>query len=160
MACELWSKAPQSGVKFCIYVGDDDSTTLADIKNKVPYSVEKWSDIVHAKRSLNYRLYNLRDHFKGSNCSVLSPKVINYLTKIFSYCINENVGDSNSLKKDIKNIVPHAFGDHICCDNAWCGYKQNPAAYKHTELPYGKDLLGESLKKALLIFWMSIQLTL
>ena len=34
VACELWSKAPQSGVKFSIYVGDDDSTTLADIKNK------------------------------------------------------------------------------------------------------------------------------
>ena len=39
VACELWRKAPQSGVKFSIYVGDDDSTTLADIKNKVPYGV-------------------------------------------------------------------------------------------------------------------------
>ena len=149
VACELWSKAPQSGVKFSIYVGDDDSTTLADIKNKVPYGVEKWSDIVHTKRSLNSRLYKLRERFKGPNCSVLSPKVINYLTKCFSYCINQNVGDSNSLKKGLKNIVPHAFGDHSCCDNAWCGYKQNPAAYKHTELPYGKDLFGDSLKKAL-----------
>ncbi|XP_068701266.1 uncharacterized protein [Montipora foliosa] len=150
VACELWSKAPKSGVKFSIYVGDDDSTTLADIKNKIPYGVEKWSDIVHAKRSLNSRLYNLRDRFKGSNCSVLSPKVINYLTKCFSYCINQNVGDSNSLKKGLKNIVPHAFGDHTCCDNSWCGYKQNPAAYKHTDLPYGKDLFGDSLKKALI----------
>ncbi|XP_068739280.1 uncharacterized protein [Montipora capricornis] len=143
VACELWSKAPKSGVKFSIYVGDDDSTTLADIKNKVPYGVEKWSHIVHAKRSLNSRLYNLRDRFKGSNCSVLSPKVINYVTKCFSYCINQNVGDSNSLKKGLKNIVPHAFGDHTCCDNSWCGYKQNPAAYKHTDLPYGKDLFGD-----------------
>ena len=118
LACELWSKAPQSGVQFSIYVGDDDSTTLADIKNKVPYGVEKWSDIVHTKRSLNSRLYKLRERFKGPNCSVLSPKVINYLTKCFSYCSNQNVGDSNSLKKGLKNIVPHAFGDHSCCDNA------------------------------------------
>ena len=36
MACELWSKAPKSGVKFSIYVGDDDSTTLADKKTKPP----------------------------------------------------------------------------------------------------------------------------
>ena len=42
------------------------------------------------------------------------------------------VGDSNSLKKGLKNIVPHVFGDHICCDNAWCGYEQNPATYKQT----------------------------
>ena len=86
VACELWSKAPQSGIKFSVYVGDDDSTTLATIKNKVPYGVEKWSDIVHVKRSLNTRLhvYNLKDRFKGSDCSILSAKVINYLTKCFS----------------------------------------------------------------------------
>ena len=40
VACELWRKAPQSGVKFSIYVGDDDSATLADIKNKVPYGAK------------------------------------------------------------------------------------------------------------------------
>ena len=36
VACELWSKAPKSGVKFSIYVGDDDSTTLADMKKQNP----------------------------------------------------------------------------------------------------------------------------
>ena len=149
VACELWSNAPQSGVKFSVFVGDDDSTTLADIRNKVPYGVEKWSDIVHVKRSLNTRLYNLKDRFKGSNCSILSPKVINYLTKCFSYCINKNVGDSESLKQGLKNIIPHAFGEHTCCNISWCGYKQNPAGYKHTDLPHGKDLFGDSLKKAL-----------
>ena len=147
VACELWSKAPQSGIKFSVYVGDDDSTTLATIKNNVPYGVEKWSDIVHVKRSLNTRLY--KDRFKGSNCSILSAKVINYLTKCLSYCIIQNVGDSESLKKGLKNIIPHAFGEHTCCDISWCGYKQNPAGYKHTDLPNGKDLFGDSLKKAL-----------
>ena len=33
VACELWSKVLQSGVKFSIYVGDDDSTILADKKS-------------------------------------------------------------------------------------------------------------------------------
>ena len=149
VACELWRKAPQSGVKFSIYVGDDDSTTLADIKNKVPCGVEKWSDVVHARRSLNTRLYNLRDLFKGSNCSILSPKVINYITKCFSFCVSQNMGDPESLKQGLKNIIPHAFGEHTCCNVSWCGFKQNPVAYKHTDLPNGKDLFGDSLKKAL-----------
>lgn len=149
VACELWSKAPESGVKFSIFVGDDDSTTLADIKNKVPYGVEKWSDVVHAKRSLNSRLYNLKDRFKSSNCSILSQKVINYLTKCFSYCVSQHAGDSKSLKQGLKSIIPHAFGDHISCDISWCGYRQNPTTYKHTDLPNGKDLSGEPLKKAL-----------
>ena len=58
VACELWSKASQSWVKFSIYVGNDDSTTLADLKSKVPY------DVVHVKRSLNSKLFNLKDHLK------------------------------------------------------------------------------------------------
>ena len=100
MACELWSKAPKSGVQFSIYVGDDDSTTLANIKNKTPYGVEKWSDIVLAKRSLNSRLYNLRDRFKGSNCSVLSPK---------------DPGDSTEFSKERpqKHCSTHIWGPHL-----------------------------------------------
>ena len=112
-------------------------------KNKVPYGVEKWSDVVHAKRSLNTRLYSLRDHFIGSNCSV------NYITKCFSFCGSQNVGDPESLKQGLKNIIPHAFGEHTCCNVSWCGFKQNPVAYKHTDLPNGKNLSGDSLKKAL-----------
>ena len=47
VACELWRSAPKAGVKFSTYVGDDNSTTLADIHAKVPYDVQKWSDTVH-----------------------------------------------------------------------------------------------------------------
>ena len=61
MACQLRSKAPQSGVKFSISLGDDDST---DIKTKSPMVLKKWSDIVHTKQALNSRLYKV----KGSNC--------------------------------------------------------------------------------------------
>ena len=32
----LWRSAPKAGVEFSTYVGDDDSTTLADIHAKVP----------------------------------------------------------------------------------------------------------------------------
>ena len=111
--------------------------------------MEKWSDVVHAKRSLNSRLFNLKDRFKSSNCSILSQKVINYLTKCFSYCVSQHAGDSKSLKQGLKSIIPHAFSEHISCDISWCGYKQNPTTYKHTDLPNGKDLYGKPLKKAL-----------
>ena len=94
VACELWRKAPQSGVKFSIYVGDDDSTTLADIKNKVPRGVEKWSDVGHAKKSLNTRLYNLRDCFKGLNCSILSSKVLNITSLSASVFVSAKCGRS------------------------------------------------------------------
>ena len=43
VACELWGSAPEEGFKFSSYVGDNDSTTLADIHAKVPYDVQEWS---------------------------------------------------------------------------------------------------------------------
>ena len=46
-------------------------------------------------------------------------------------------------------IVPHAFGDHTKCSQSWCRWKQDAALFKHSYLPYGKDLHGEELKNAL-----------
>ena len=44
---------------FSSYVGDDDSTTLAELVKQTPYKLQKYSDIIHIKRSLSTRLYNL-----------------------------------------------------------------------------------------------------
>ena len=46
-AVDLWTNALDSGTQVSTYVGDDDSTTIADILNKVSYKVEKWSDTIH-----------------------------------------------------------------------------------------------------------------
>ena len=68
---------------------------------------------------------------------------------MLQFLCQPNVGDPESLKQGLKNIIPHAFGEHTCCNVSWCGFKQNPVAYKHTDLPNSKDLFGDSLKKAL-----------
>ena len=52
VACELWSKATQSGVKFLVYVGDDDSTTLADIKKTKSPTVSRNGLILFMPRDL------------------------------------------------------------------------------------------------------------
>ena len=69
--------------------------------------------------------------------------------RVLQFLCQPNVGDPESLKQGLKNIIPHAFGEHTCCNVSWCGFKQNPVAYKHTDLPNGKDLFGDSLKIAL-----------
>ena len=149
-AVELFNNASKHGIKYSTYTGDDDSTTECYIHQQVPYGVEKFSDI-HIKRSLTTRLYNLSKAVKFINCSPLSSKVIEYLVKCFSIAINQNKGDSKSMQSSLKCIVPHAFGDHSCCNGSWCAWKSNPANYKHTSLPYGKDLHGQPLKSALLL---------
>ena len=149
VACDLFKAAPENQVKYSAYIGDDDSTTLAELVKTTPYKLQKFSDIIHIKRSLSTRLYNLSQRAKFQNCSVLSQKVINYLLKCFSYCVNQNKNDTSALSTAISAIVPHAFGDHKECDTSWCRYNQDPAGYTHRELPYGKNLHGEQLRQAL-----------
>ena len=149
VACQLFQHAPTRGIKYDKYIGDDDSTTLAQLKSKVPYGLEKISDFIHTKRSLSTRLYNLSQRQKFDNSSILSQKVINYLVKCFSYCVHQNRNCPQELSREIKSIVPHAFGNHEQCSSTWCRYKQDPVNYMHNELPHGKDLHGASLKQAL-----------
>ena len=149
VAVELWTNALDSGTHFSTYVGVDDSTTIADILNKVPYKVEKWSDTIHTKRSLTTLLYNLKDRFKNPKCPTLSNRVIRYYAKCSSYAVTQNAGNPELLKSEINSIVPHSFGEHSSCNIYWCGFKKCHEGYKHTELPNGKSLHGEPLKNAL-----------
>ena len=131
-----------------MFIGDDDCSTLSKIREEVVYHVEKWSDTVHAKRTLINHLHKLKTEksFPRGE-SVLSNKVIDYLGKCFSYSVAQNAGNTDGLQKAL--IVPLAFGNHEHCLQSWCGYKQDPASYKHRDLPFGKDLVGESLKNPL-----------
>ena len=99
------------------------------------------------KNGVKYNIYTAEKTFPG--CSQLSAKVIGYLGKCFGYCVAQNKNNRQSLKSSIQNIVPHAFGKHQHCDDKWCHYKQNPESYKHNELPFGSDLHGDELEKAL-----------
>ena len=149
VAVDLFQRATHSGVKFSIYTGDDDTTTQSHIREKVPYEVEKQSDTIHTKRSLISKLYALKSNQKFPGCSVLSVKVIGYLGNCFGYCVAQNKGNAESLQANTRNIVPHAFGKHGNCNESWCRYKKDPVNYKHNELPFGKDLHGDALEKAL-----------
>ena len=136
-----------------MFIGDDDSSTIAKIREEVDYNVEKWSDTTHATRTLVSHLHKISA--QKQSCpgeSPLSPKVIEYFKKCFSYCLNQNKGDPQKLKISLAAIVPHVFGDHRQCkDNnlSWCMWHKNPENYKHKDLPHGTDLEGENLKKVL-----------
>ena len=72
-AVELFNNGPKHNVKYSTCTGDDDSTTKALICENVCYKVEKLSDIVHMKRSLTTRLYNLKHNARLPDSSTL-PK--------------------------------------------------------------------------------------
>ena len=149
----LFKDAPNHGVKYSVFIGDDDSSTIAKIHEKVAYGVEKWSDSTHATRTLVSHLHKTRSeksNFPGE--SVLSQKVIDYFQKCFSYCLNQNKGNPEKMRTSLIALVPHACGDHKKCEEKklnWCKWLQNPDTFSHNDLPNGKDLKGENLKENL-----------
>ncbi|XP_044167665.1 uncharacterized protein LOC114976984 [Acropora millepora] len=129
-----------------ILVGDDDSATIKRVKEQVAHHVEKWSDINHAKKSFTSHLYAIQSQFKGQ----LSAKVIEYFSKCFGYALVQNRNNTEGLKKNLKAIVPHAFGKHDQhCSISWCGFLKDPLSFRHSSLPHGKDLHGEKLEEEL-----------
>ena len=113
------------------------------MRQNVEHEVEKWSDVVHAKRSFGSSLYSIKTQNKSQ-----TDMVIRYFQRCFGYALKQNKDDEEGVRSGLKSIVPHAYGDHSSCGN-WCGYLKNPASYKHRGLPHGKDLTDRGLRQSL-----------
>ena len=97
----------------------------------------------HATRTLGSRLYSAQ---KTVKC--LTSVVINYILKLFSYCISQNRSKPQKVKDGLQSLVCHTFGKHDKCDPSWCGAHRDPANYKFKDLPRGKPLADENLRAA------------
>ncbi|VDH96628.1 Hypothetical predicted protein [Mytilus galloprovincialis] len=129
LAVQMVKEIQKTGCEVSSITMDDDSTTIARLRKE-----EK--SVARSHRTTG----------KAQKCSM---NVVNYLTKDFSYALSQNKGNPENLRKVLKSIIPHAFGDHILCDKTWCQYHKNPDTYKHKSLPYGKNLTGEELRNEL-----------
>jgi DNA polymerase III epsilon subunit-like protein len=128
-------------VQVGVLIMDDDTTTASKLRETLNHSFVKWSDMNHTRKHLGNSLYALQ---KKHKC--LTTKVIQYIQKCFSYAVAQNKNNSEGLAKALNQIVPHAFGLHENCNDTWCGYINDPEKYKHSSLPYGRDLVGEELR--------------
>lgn len=115
-------------------VMDDDSTTIAGLQQVTPYNVIKWSDKNHACKNFKKSLYALK----------LSAKQIKYFSKNFVAAIENNKGDTEELKKTLKSIVPHAFGDHTLCS-----FHEQNKNYNYNNLPNNQPLQNIQLRTSL-----------
>lgn len=88
LAVEMVNSTKKDSFRIGTLIGDDDSTTMAMIRNQVDHHVEKWSDTNHAKKALGTRLYRLQKQEKS-----LTTPVIKYLQKCFCYALSQNKDD-------------------------------------------------------------------
>lgn len=120
---------------------DDDSTSIAKVRNEVNPSVTKANDSNHLKKSFTSKLYAISKKHRSLNFSLIS-----HLGKCFMYAIKQNENDSENIAKSLKSITPYIFGDHELCCTSWCGYLKDPHNYIPKHLPYKRYLTDSNLK--------------
>jgi len=88
LAVEMLNDTKEASYRIGTLIGDDDSTTMAMVRNQVDHNIEKCSDTNHAKKALGTRLYHLQKQERS-----LTTPVIKYLPKCFSYALSQNKDD-------------------------------------------------------------------
>ena len=110
----LVSDLESKGASVDVIRMDDDATTMAKIRRVVDHPVTKWSESNNSRKNLGTSLFNLREKHK-----CLTPKVVEFFQTCYSCSVAQNKGKPEKLAVSLKQIVPHAFGEHESCDT-WC----------------------------------------
>ncbi|CAC5392635.1 unnamed protein product [Mytilus coruscus] len=116
LAVQMVKEIQKTGCEVSSITMDDDSTTIARLRKEVNAEKMKFSDRNHVRKKVSRDLIGLQEKHR------ISMNVVNYLTKDFSYALSQNKGNPENLRKVLKSIIPHAFGDHLLCDKTWCQY--------------------------------------
>lgn len=144
MVVEMVKSMESGGVSVSSIVGDEDTTTIHKLHSELGSNITKRSDMNHLKKTVGNQLYELKKRHKA-----LSPMVISYLQKLYSYTVKQNQGDPEGVANGLRAAVSHAFGKHDNCNVKWCRYSVDPQGYRFKSLPNGKPLSGESMQKDL-----------
>lgn len=122
-------------VRIRTLIGDDDSSANAALRRLSPYTIFKWSDFNHVRKTFNTKLWEIR----------IPANLREYFSKIFNISIKQNKVDPVAVKSSLLGIVPHAFEDHSSCHRRPCQEEKDQHVYK-----YFKDnncLMDAALKK-------------
>lgn len=130
----------EANVRVVTLVGDEDSSTMARVREEVEWVVGKVTDTIHSKKNFFQALVPLRAMHKE-----LSFDVLLYLQDCFSKAVHQKKNSPEALSKAIMNIPCHVFSVHDQCGD-WCGYLKDPSNYKHKRLPSNWPEYGSNLQ--------------
>lgn len=126
-------------VQISTIIGDDDSSTIANVQREAKHRIEKESDTNHATCTLSKDMWSIR----------IPSQVIAYMKYCFGCVLEKNKDNVEAVRAGLLTIVPHAFDDYGSCSRTWCKYEDNPATFKHKLLPGGKGLSDPQMKISL-----------
>ena len=80
---------------------DDDTTTMARIRQELDHTVTKWSDINHTSKHLTNSLFSLQKKHRS-----LNSQTIAYLKKCFNYALAQTKITLCSAKSKLNRLFP------------------------------------------------------
>lgn len=101
-----------------VLVGDEDSSTIANIRKSRREKIFKLADKNHLNKHFINELYGLQKEFS----EMKQKKNIPHLKKRFVYAVGQNKGNAAQLADALRQIPDHAFGNHADCGQ-WCSRK-------------------------------------
>lgn len=135
-----------------ILISDNDSGTVAALRENSNFEVVKHSDKNHTSKGVLSQLYKLKEEKRHHK--ELKPDSMKYLQNCFNICVSQNEGNVSNMRKSIINIPEHAYNKHTNCDPSWCGYFKDKENCTHTII--GSGFKSEELYEDLKILFQNI----
>lgn len=96
-------------VEVGVFIGDDDSSTIAACRNVSNHAILKQSDKNHATKRVKKQLYDIEKGHKE-----LNKDAINFY-KCFTYAMALNARNSSAMVTAIRSIPHHASNYYSIC---------------------------------------------
>ncbi|KAK0072540.1 hypothetical protein PV326_014366, partial [Microctonus aethiopoides] len=110
------SNLKDANMEIGVLIADNDSGTIAALRERCNHEVVKHSDMNHTSTGVANQLYKLRQEksYKELNCDS-----IKWIQRCFTYCVTQHDRDVDDIKQGLLNISEHAFNNHANCDPSW-----------------------------------------
>ncbi|KAK0165556.1 hypothetical protein PV328_004062 [Microctonus aethiopoides] len=145
------SNLKDANMEIGVLIADNDSGTIAALRERCNHEVVKHSDMNHTSTGVANQLYKLRQEksYKELNCDS-----IKWIQRCFTYCVTQHDRDVDDIKQGLLNISEHAFNNHANCDPSWCDYYKDKENYTHSVI--GAGFKNENLYNDLKIMFQNL----
>ena len=100
-----------AGVSVRVLIADEDSSTIASVREGSEKRIFKLADNNHLKKHVQDDLHDIKPKFK----ELRKAGVITHILKCFTYAVARHKGKASELAIEIKNIPDHLFDKHDNC---------------------------------------------
>ena len=116
-AVQNFKKALERNLQYDGAVMDNDSTTVAWLREQVDETIVDEADINHTR-------VNNGEHLRTVKAKHVqfTQRLLDKCERLFRKAIKSHVGDAKAIEKNLKAIPRHAYGDHEYCEFDWCTF--------------------------------------